>query len=572
MTERAVRVRIVFSGVLLILVLIGVGVRLAVLHLGHEPATNPTKRDFQATLLAGRGTIVDCRGAGNALALNLAVKDVCADPKVIVSSGLVAQAASVLSENLDVPADELADRINRPDRRFAYLKRYVPEDAATPVVKLGIPGIFLNDTIIRHYPQRTFMCHVLGFVNYEGTGSAGVEQAMDTYLKGAPGYLQSCLNARNEELYWRRLQCIPALAGANVTLTLDQNVQYMVEKALDEVMGAQEAAGAWCIVERVKTGEILALASRPAFNPNEFRTADENSRLNRAIGFVYEPGSTFKVVAIAAALDEGTVRPDTEFDCENGAWEYGGKILHDVHGYGVLDVADIAKKSSNIGTAKVALTLGEKRYYEYLKRFGVGARTGIELPGEEAGILNPVEKWARIDITRIAMGQSVAVTALQMASIFAALGNDGFMMRPYLVKSVTRPSGERLYESHPEVIARPVTQRTAGMMRSILQRVTEEGGTGTKAAVPGYEVAGKTGTAQKALPGGGFSSTDVVASFVGFLPAEDPELAIVVVVDSPRKAHYGGTVAAPVFSSIAAQAVRYLEIPPARLEVVASRR
>ncbi|MDI6775107.1 MAG: penicillin-binding protein 2 [Verrucomicrobiota bacterium] len=567
MTERSIRRRILIGGVILILILIRVGLRLATLHLGRETDTSPAKYDSRAILLAGRGTILDCRGTDNALALNLVVKDICADPRKIVNSNLVAHAAAVLSEYLNVPADELADRINRPERRFAYLKRYVPEEEAVPVLKFGIPGLFLNDTIVRHYPHRAFMCHVLGFVNYEGAGSSGVEQTMDVYLRGSPGYIEGCVNARREELYWRRNRRIPALAGANVTLTLDQNVQYMAEKALDEVMAAQQCAGAWCIVERVKTGEILALACRPAFNPNEFRTSEENSRLNRAIGFTYEPGSTFKVVAIAAALNEGAVRPDTEFDCENGAWKYAGKILHDVREYGILSVADIVKKSSNIGAAKVALILGEKRYYDYLKRFGLGARAGIDLPGEETGILNPVEKWARIDITRIAMGQSVAVTALQMVTIFAAFGNEGFLMRPYLVKSVNRVTGETLYQAQPEVIGRPIAQRTARAMRELLRRVTEEGGTGTKACVEGYDVAGKTGTAQKALPGGGFSATDVVSSFVGLLPADDPEIVIAVVVDSPRKAHYGGIVAAPVFGSIAAQAVRYLEIPPTRIEM-----
>jgi cell division protein FtsI (penicillin-binding protein 3) len=282
---------------------------------------------------------------------------------------------------------------------------------------------------------------------------------------------------------------------------------------------------------------------------------------------VYEPGSTFKVVAISGALNEGLVQTDTEFDCENGAWEFAGKILHDAHGYGILTLADIVQKSSNIGTGKVALTLGEKRYYDYLKRFGLGSKAGIDLPGEEQGILHPPEKWAKIDISRIAMGQSISVTALQMAGVFSAIANDGFMMRPYVVKSVCQPTGEVLYQAQPEVVSRPITEATARTMRELLRRVTEDGGTGKRACVEGYEVAGKTGTAQKSLPGGGYSSTDYMSSFVGFLPVDEPEIAIIVVVDSPQPVHYGGVVAAPVFSVIAGQAVRYLDIPPVRVEM-----
>jgi cell division protein FtsI (penicillin-binding protein 3) len=313
-------------------------------------------------------------------------------------------------------------------------------------------------------------------------------------------------------------------------------------------------------VQRVRTGEILAMASRPAYDPNEFRTTEPLSRLNRAIGCVYEPGSTLKAATISAALNEGTVSPATVFDCESGAWSYAQRVLHDVHPYGPLTVADGVKKSSNILTAKVALTLGPERLHRYLRAFGLGAPLRVDLPGEEAGIVRPLRTWSAVDPTRIAIGQGVSVTALQMLGVICAIANDGVLMRPYVVSSVSRADGGALLRRGPEVLSRPIRPDTAAVMRGLLARVTEDGGTGTKARVEGYEVAGKTGTAQK--PVNGVYGDECVASFVGFLPARSPRIAAIVVVDEPQAERMGGAVAAPLFSRIAGEAVRCLDIPP----------
>jgi cell division protein FtsI (penicillin-binding protein 3) len=417
----------------------------------------------------------------------------------------------------------------------------------------------------RSYPQGNSLCHILGFVNHDGIGSGGIEQCMEKYLKGTPGLLESRLDGRRREMLDRRIQEIQPRDGADVVLTIDQNLQYMLEQSLDAAMERHRAKAAMAIIQRIRTGEILAMANRPGFDPNDFRSAQDVQKLNRAIGFVYEPGSTFKVAVIAAALNEGIVKPDTMFNTENGRWLYQKKVLRDYHSYGQLNVADIVRKSSNIGAAKIAIMLGDERMDRYLRGFNIGSRLGIDLPGEEAGILAPASKWSAISSSRIAIGQGVALTALQMLGVMCGIANDGVIMRPYVVKEVVAADGTVLVRREPQALGRCIRSDTAAVMRGILARVTEEGGTGTKAAVEGFRVAGKTGTAQKPVRGH-YSETDYMASFVGFLPAEDPELGLIVVVDEPQPLHTGGMVSAPVFGEVAEQAVRYLGIlPPDRM-------
>jgi cell division protein FtsI (penicillin-binding protein 3) len=544
--------------------MVGLGIRLAFLHLGPHDGIREKVQNCQrieTTIAPGRGTIFDCKGEGNALALSLPVKDICADPAEIVKHDKLSDVATQLSEILGQPAHEIVTKLGDPRKRYAGICRFANEELVNRVRQRNLTGVFFEDTTLRHYPNKSFMCHVLGFVNYEGQGIAGVEQSLDKYLRGSAGLLDSRVNALRQELYWQRESYVPAVAGASVCLTMDQNVQYIVEKALEEAMKEHHAQGAWAIVQRVRTGEILAMASLPSFDLNEFPTADKEAMLNRAIGSVYEPGSTFKAATIAAAFNEGTVKPETVFDCENGAWTYKKRVLRDYHPYGMLTVADGLKKSSNILTAKVALMLGEKRVYEYLRAFGIGSKAGVDLPGEETGILHPVSQWSDISITRVPIGQGVAVTALQMLGVFCAIANDGFLMKPFVVSRVTGSNGAVLHESKPEVLSRPITFQTAATMKKLLSRVTEEGGTGIRAQVEGYEVAGKTGSAQKPVAGG-YSSTAYMASFVGFLPAEDPEIGLIVVIDEPQPLHTGGVVAGPVFSRIANQTVRCLDIPP----------
>jgi len=402
---------------------------------------------------------------------------------------------------------------------------------------------------------------VLGFSNLEGVGTAGVELVADRYLKGSQGLIESRLDGRRREMYGWRVQDIQPQEGADVYPTIDENVQYMAETALDRAMEKNRARAGWVIVQRIRTGEILALVNRPHYDLNAFRTARSEQMLNRAIGQVFEPGSVFKVLAISAALNEGVVTTNQVFATENGRWAHMGKILRDYHPYAQLTVSDIFKKSSNIGTAKIALLLGQERFHRYLRDFGIGRKTGVDLPGEEKGILHPVEKWSGISLSRISIGQGVSVTALQMLGVVNAVANDGFLMKPYLIKRVVAKDGTVLYKGAPEVVGRPIRGDTARIMRDLMARVTEAGGTGTRAAIEGYRVGGKTGSAQKPGPGG-YSETDYMATFVGFLPVDSPEISLIVTLDEPQPLHTGGLVAAPVFAEIADQAVRYLDIPP----------
>ncbi len=573
MNNRQMALRFVLTAIFFMLIMVGLGSRLAFLHLGpHGDFRDNIKqhRQFEKAIAVRRGNICDRGGLHNILALDLAVKDVCAEPKMIVAMNAVLDVASKLAEYLDLPVDEVAVKLNRPKRLYSRIKRFVPADLAAQIQAEKLPGVFLRDANVRYYPQRSFMCHVLGFVNYEGTGSAGVEQRMHSYLKGSPGMLESEVDALRHELYLQRGRYIPGMEGSDVQLTLDQNVQHIVEKVLDSTLEEYpKAKGAWCIIQRVRTGEILAMASRPDYDLNDFGTTSNDAKLNRAIGSVYEPGSTMKAVCFAAVLNEGLVTPDTVLSCENGIWYYKGRPLRDSHPHGDLTVADGLKKSSNILTAKLSLMLGNERLHKYMSDFGVGKRLGIDLPGEEGGIFHPLSKWSGISPTRIPIGQGVAVTALQMVGVYATIANDGYLMRPHVVQRVTASDGTVVYNAEPQVLARVIRPETAATMRRLLVRVTEDGGTGRRGRVDGYQVAGKTGTAQKAIPGG-YSDTDYVASFVGFLPADSPELAIIVVVDEPQKFHGGGKVAAPAFSKIATEVACCLGLQPPSAEVIRS--
>jgi cell division protein FtsI (penicillin-binding protein 3) len=567
MSSRGFYIRAFVSATMLLVALGGLGFRLAFLHLGGH---QQSKRAIERTIIAGRGYIFDRKGEGNILAMNLGVKDVCVSPKTLVANETVDEVAALLARNLGRDANKIAQNIRkRSVKEFYAVERYVHEDRIANIQELQVDGVFMQDKTVRYYPQGNFMSHVLGFVNYEGVGSLGVEQRVDSYLRGSPGLLESKVDARRRELYTKRGTYIPAMEGSDVTLTIDQNIQYMVEKALDDVVAKHNPKGAWAIVQRIGTGEILGMASRPSFNLNDFRTAGSDFKLNRAIGVNYEPGSTMKALTIAAALNAGVVTPSTMIDCENGQWFYGGRVLTDGgHSYGVMSVADIIKKSSNIGTAKIALMMGRKLQYEYMKQFGVGDRMGIELPGEEAGVLAPIKKWSKICPTRIAFGQAYSVTALQVLNTFCTIANNGYRMKPYLVKQITSGDGKVVYRGGPKVVNRPIGVVAAKEMAKILATVTESGGTGRRARIDGFSVAGKTGTAQK-VKGGTYSAW--VGSCVGFVTAVNPQIGVIVVVFLTQGVHAGGVVAAPAFREIVDQTISYLDIQPATWTEVAQR-
>lgn len=566
MTERGQTARMLLITLVLIGAWVGLAFRLSSLHLGSNfdlQARIQNIREVEQPILVGRGRILDCNG--KQLALDLAVNHVSVDPKTVLEKGQRRFVASQLARVLQLDPAVILSRIDRPNRRQEYIKKYVSEDLTLQLTRMGLDraGVFFDEVSQRNYPLNDLMCHVLGYSNQEGHGCAGLEYRLDKFLRGVPGLRVSEVDGRHREIYARRSLEIQPQQGADVYLTLDQNLQYFVETALQSAMETWNAKGAWAIIEDVKTGRILAMASRPAFNLNEFGTLQpkDTERLNRPIGYVFEPGSTFKVATIAAALNERVTTPRTVFDCENGAWHFAGRPLRDYHPHGRLSVADVLKVSSNIGAAKIAMLLGEEKLHQYLKDFGFGGRSGIDLPAEEIGNVPSVSEWSKLSISRIPMGQGISVTSLQMLNMLCCIANDGFLMRPHTIDRIVGKNGDIVAKPEPTVLAHPINASTAHLMRKLLTRVTEEGGTGTKARVEGYTVAGKTGSAQKAVVGG-YSDSAHIASFMGFLPAERPAIAIMVVIDEPQPLHTGGMVAAPVFKEIAEKAIRYLDIAP----------
>lgn len=583
MNEMTVKRRLWIVEILLLLAFAALAARLVYLHAGPNDVRIRNAQiasDYEKPLVAFRGRILDGSRSPNILAIDLGVHDICADPHLLGKMSNTETAVTILSAYLKMPKDEvryklreekITDRKGRlRDKQFAYVKRFVTRDISErlwlQVTNNHVKGVFLEDSTLRRYPQNALACHVVGFVNHDGVGSMGIEMTRDSALTGTPGVVRGMMDGKKREIYGRRKEDVHARQGSDIVLTIDQQIQFFTERALDEAMQEHSAMAAWAVVQRCRTGEILALASRPAFDLNSYGAeTDMNRMTNRVVAVNYEPGSTLKPVTLALAFSKGVVTPEMMFDTENGAWFHAGRILRDYHPYSRLSVADIIKKSSNIGTAKIALLMGPDALYNGLKDFGFGRRLGVELPFEEGGILRNVKNWDGLSCSRIAIGQGIAVTALQMAGMMSAIANDGFLLKPYVIRSIVDPDGRETYAAQPEVLKRPIDAHVAALMRYLLARVTEEGGTGTRARVDGFKVAGKTGTAQKPVPGG-YSETAYMASFAGFLPADKPEITIVVVVEEPQPYHTGGVVAAPVFARIAEQTVRYLNLEPTELE------
>lgn len=557
--------RTIVTSVVITAVFIGLGVRLAFLHLRPSPerlTRIESGRHLEQETRGPRGRILDRNG--NMLALDIAAKHVCADPKYIFKNGNMQDVCTALSSRLAMNRAEVWELLNKPEKEYVRIKKFMREDAIEPLRAMNLKGLIFEDVPIRDYPKGVLGAHVIGYANFEGVGSAGMEQTMNSRLQGVAGLRISQKDGRRHEIYSQRTVDIDPQPGADVYLTIDQQIQHFAEVALDNLVAKYHPNAAWAIVQNVRTGEILAMASLPTFNLNRFSTAPSEWMRNRAINYTYEPGSTMKAMIVASALDCGAVRANDIFDCENGAWFYAGKMLHDSHSYGNLTVADIIKKSSNIGAAKVALQMGNAKVYQSLRAFGFGDRTGLELPGEDAGILWKTDRWSKLSISRIAMGHEVLVTSMQILSAIGAIANDGIRMKPLIVHKVVNAQGETVLVPPPQELGRPIRPETAKLMRRLLARVTQPGGTAPMASLPGYLVAGKTGTAQKVnLEQGGYYNNKYIASFVGFLPVENPAISIIVVADEPQQGgYYGGTVCAPYFREIADQTVRYLRIPP----------
>lgn len=516
---------------------------------------------------ADRGVIRDARG--EVLADNVPIYAVVVDGKLLTDTKADRdRVAEMIARHLELPQEEVSAQI-ATDRQYIVVRRRVPALAAMglrdELIGSRIRGVRFERERQRLYPNKEMLGHVLGFLDHEGRGIQGVEMMMEPYLRGEDGFVFTERDRTGREIVAYRGLQRPAKHGMDVQLTIDMGLQEIVERELDEAYQRLNPNMITAVFVRPRTGEVLAMATRPAFDPNNHNNAPVETTKNRAIIEMFEPGSTFKTVIISAALNEGAVTPQTEFHCENGNFFYAGRNLRDAGSYGRLSVHDIMVKSSNIGCAKIAIQIGADTFYDYIRRFGFGERSGLGLPGEIPGLVRPRHRWTGLSITRVPMGHEIAVTPLQIAMSMAVVANGGEMMQPQIIRSVRDRQGREVVGFRPQVVRRVIEEETAAQVAASLVDVVGPTGTARLAAIPGYRVAGKTGTAQRVDPRGGYTPGKYVVSFAGYFPAGDPEVAGIVLVDdarTPGARNYGGTVAAPVFARMTEDIVRYLDLPP----------
>ena len=534
------------------------------------------KHGVRQVIAGRRGAITDIHG--EALAQNEPVKTVIVDAGLVKDPALL---ADVLAKTLGISREKIFAQMTHEtfstkqekNIRSSYIiaKKEVPQDVIenlTAQLEQGkMRGVSFEQSANRIYPNGPMLCHVLGFLGFEngeGEGVDGVERTMEQFLRSHAGFRCIEITLKGNEIVPYRGQEQDARNGANVRLTIDMGLQNIVEQELDAAVKQFRPKGATVIMMNPKTGEILALANRPNFNLNVPDSRTEENRRNRAVADQVEPGSTFKIVTTAAVLSEKLVTPETVFETENGYYEWCK--LKDHHPYAELTVNDILVHSSNIGVAKLAMRLGDQKFFEYIHRFGFGEQTGVALPGEAKGTIHPPHLWSKISITRMPMGQEVAATPLQIVTAMGAIANGGMLMMPQIVHDITDDTGHVVSAFPPREVRRVVSKKSTEQVRSALMEVVSKRGTARLAQVLGYKVAGKTGTAQKYDPVTHLPYHDKhVCSFVGYMPAEDPAFVVLVLIDeaqTKREQDVGGMVAAPVFSRIGERAARYLGLTP----------
>ncbi len=497
-----------------------------------------------------RGTIYDRKG--RELAVSLPMDSVFADPAEISDVGMVAR---LLSGALNVPAEDLEAKIDEA-RTPVRLARKLSPETVQRISDMNLKGVFFQKENRRVYPQRELAASVLGFVDVDEKGIGGIEYSLDQEIRGRPGRMMVMADGRRNWYDRREAEADP---GASVTLTIDETIQYIAEKELAQAIEETHAKAGTVVVQDPNSGELLAVANWPTFDPNEAGKYLDLDRADRAVVSAYEPGSTFKVITLTGAIENGVTNPDELVDCQEGQILVAGRLIHDWKKFGVLSVREVLEHSSDVGAIKIALRLGAPRFYDAIRAFGIGQPTGIELPGENRGLLRPLENWSASSIGSLAMGQEVSVTPIQIISAISAVANGGTLYAPHVVREIPGgdPAGMRALP--PPRAA--TDSRTAATVREMMEGVVLEG-TGKKARLDGYTAAGKSGTAQKIDPATGrYSATQYNASFVGFAPVNDPAITILVVLDSPEGQHHGGEVGGPVFERIAEPVLAYLGVP-----------
>jgi cell division protein FtsI (penicillin-binding protein 3) len=521
------------------------------------------QHNFFMELEPRRGTIYDTNLKPQAV--NLICDSVFAAPKEI-TPGDKEKITRELSKILDLSPAYLQNKLSRP-KSFIWLARKISSSQSEAIKALNLKGIGFIKESKRCYPNGYLSSQSIGFAGLDNRGQEGLELYYDEYLKGSPGWAMLLRDARSKKINLYEKMARPK-EGDSLVLTIDEVIQFIAESELDKAFTKSRAQGASIIVMNPNTGEILALASRPTFDLNQHSKVSKDEIRNRSICDMFEPGSVFKIVAASAALEENKVGEHDKIFCENGEYKVANHVLHDHTSHGWLSFQEVIEQSSNIGTCKVAQVLGPETLARYVKLFGFGAKTGIDLPGEISGQAKELRYWSKTSISAIPMGQEVGVTAMQLASAISAIANGGNLMKPYIVKEIRDSLGEPIKVFSPEVVRSVLSPEAAARVKKILIGVIENG-TGKMAKIPGFTAAGKTGTAQKIEANGAYSHSKFVASFIGFAPAEDPQIAIVVVVDEPRGTYYGGTVSAPVFKNVAAEVLKYLKTNQSSNDVVA---
>ena len=526
----------------------------------HEGLANRARQQQQNAIETSpqRGELLDRHG--RQLAQSVQTVSLFLDPGGLDMAQLECTAQE-LSQSLGMKYKDLIAQFRETKeakRRFLWIVRRLDADRGSKIAEMKLPGVQAVLEPKRYYPNGPLAAHVLGYVGLDGVGLGGLESAYNAKIAGEPGklFLEKDASGKPYESFE-----IASKPGQSVVLTIDQSIQYQAEQSLNTAIRNSRAKSGTVIVLDPRNGDVLALANAPGFNPNDVAASSAETRSNWALQNIYEPGSTFKVVAFSAALEKKLVRPDDHIDGQMGAITVAGRVIHDHKPFGTLTISEALAKSSNVAAIKLGLRVGDETMYEYMKRFGFGSRTGIELPGETAGLLRKVERWQPSSIGSIAIGQEVGVTPVQMAAAFGALANDGVRVSPHIIREIRNEAGAVVYQPQPEQ-RRVISAETAISLRGMLEGVTLRG-TAKAAQTDGYSAAGKTGTAQKIDPKTkAYSATKFVASFVGFAPVSNPQVVIVVVVDEPGGAYHGGDVAAPIFREVAEQVLPILGVTP----------
>jgi len=488
----------------------------------------------------------------NPLAMSVPVDSCFAVPSEIADPDMVAR---LIGKVLGIPAEEIATRLAN-SHSFVWIARKLPPEKVARIAALNLRGIYFQREGGRFYPKRELAAHVLGYVDIDEKGLGGIEYSLDDSIRSKPGKMMILADAHRR---WYDSTDKAPESGSSVVLTLDEKIQYIAEKELSQAIYDTRARAGTVIVENPNTGELLAVANWPTFNPNAVKDSNPESRMDRAASALYEPGSVFKIVTLSGAIDQGVTNPDEMVDCQNGAIYIAGHRIRDHKPFGLLSVAQILQYSSDVGAIKVGLRLGAPKFYEYIEAFGFGQPTGVDLPGESRGKLRRIENWTPVSVGSISMGQEIGVTPLQMITAVTAIANGGLIVRPHVIRELRH--GNQVTEQQQPEPRRVIKATTAATMRRMLEGVVL-GGTGKLAKLDGYTTAGKTGTAQKYDPATGrYSSHDLIASFVGFAPINTPAVTIYVQLDSPAGRHEGGQVAAPTFKRIAQRVLAYLAVP-----------